>query len=318
MSASSLHPKSGAAAHSRGRADASVLTDGVHESVPMSASGEMTTLSVWGYPVPRAWLSEVEANYLNSLPKTLPSLEWVWKEMDRVWRELGLVNRRPLDTQPIGEFYSHPVWLMNGIFTVLDPASASNRDAIARYVYRIGATSVADYGGGFGALAQAIARTLPKAKLSIIEPYPSNVALNRLQGEARIQYVANLGSGVYDVIVGEDVLEHVEDPVGLACHIAAAVREGGVVIFANSFYPWIQCHLPSTFHLRYSFPLVMRAYGMRYLGSVEGVPDAQIFERSGPLNRSGARRVEHVSRLVGPVFNFARGKLGRLKRRLGG
>ena len=172
-----------------------------------------------------------------SLPKALPSLEWVWGEMDRVWHELGLRNDRPLAGQSIAEFYGHPVWLMNGIFTAVDPISASQRDAIAGYIDRVGARSVADYGDGFGELAQAIRRAVPQANIS----------------------------------------------------------------------------LPSTFHLRHTFPMVMGAYGLRYLGTVDGASYAQVFER---LNRLRSKRAEQVSRLIGPTINLARSPMGYLKRRM--
>jgi len=274
----------------------------------------MTNMLIWGYSVPGAWLTQGETGYLMSLPKALPTVEWVWEEMDRVWHQFGLINGCSLAGQPIGEFYRHPVWLMNGIFTAVDPISASHRDAIARYIGQIGAMSVADYGGGFGGLARAITRAVPNANVSIIEPYPSRVGLNWLQDESRIQFVSDLSAGGYDAIVAQDVLEHVEDPISLACEIAAAVREGGAVIFANCFYPVIQCHLPSAFHLRHTFPMVMGAHGLRYLGRVEGASHAQVFERTGRLDIMCARRAERISRLLGSALNFVRAAMARLKR----
>jgi 2-polyprenyl-3-methyl-5-hydroxy-6-metoxy-1,4-benzoquinol methylase len=273
----------------------------------------MTDISIWGYSVPKAWLSQGEAEYLTGLPQALPTVEWVWGEMDRVWRQFGLNNSRPFATQPIGEFYSHPVWLMNGVFTALDPDSALHRDAIARHLCQVGARSVADYGGGFGELARAITRAIPDAVVSIIEPYPSRVGIERLKDEPRIQFVSDMSSRDYDAIVVQDVLEHVEDPIRLASEIAGAVREGGAVIFANCFYPVIQCHLPSTFHLRHTFPMVMEALGLRYVGRVDGASYAQYFIRTGRLDLAHARRAERISRLFGPALNQTRVAMSRLK-----
>ena len=283
----------------------------------MSAEREfcqITDISLWGYSVPGVWLNQGETDYLMSLPKALPTVEWVWEEMDRVWHRFGLLNSYPLAGQPISEFYRHPVWLMNGIFTAIDPISASQRDAIARYIGQRGAVSVADYGGGFGGLARAITRIVPYANVSIIEPYPSSVGLNSLRDESRIQFVTDLSAGGYDAIVAQDVLEHVEDPIRLACEIATAVRQGGVVIFANCFYPIIQCHLPSAFHLRHTFPMVMGALGLCYQGKVEGASHAQVFERTGRLDIICARRAERISRLLGSALNLAHTALARLKR----
>lgn len=264
--------------------------------------------------MPRSCLSQDEARYLIDLPQTLPTVEWVWGEMDRVWQQFGLDNNSPLADQPIGDFYKHPVWLMNGVFTALDPVSASHREAIARSLDASGAKLIADYGGGFGQLALAITRTVPDAKVSIIEPYPSRAGLERLQSEPRIKFASNIAVGSYDAIVAQDVLEHVSDPIRLAGDIAVGVRKGGIVIFANCFFPVIQCHLPSTFHLRHTFPVVMNALGLRYVGRVAGALHALVFEHTGYLDIGRARRAERISRLLGPVLNHAFATMLRIKR----
>jgi 2-polyprenyl-3-methyl-5-hydroxy-6-metoxy-1,4-benzoquinol methylase len=276
----------------------------------------MTDISIWGYSVPHAWLTQAEADYLTGLPQSLPTVEWVWAEMDRIWHQIGLDNSCPLTGQPIGEFYRHPVWLMNGIFTAHDPVSTTHREAIARYLGKAGAKLVADYGGGFGELARAITRAVPDAEVSIIEPYPSRVGLERIQSESRIKFISDLSAGGHDAIVAQDVLEHVADPIGLASEIAGTVHEGGIVVFANCFYPVIQCHLPSTFHLRQTFPMVMKALGLRYLGRVDDAPHAQVFERTGGLDLARARRAERISRMIGPAFNTAHAVLSYIKFRV--
>jgi 2-polyprenyl-6-hydroxyphenyl methylase/3-demethylubiquinone-9 3-methyltransferase len=274
----------------------------------------MTDISIWGYSMPQSWLSQDEARYLIGLPQALPTVEWVWGEMDRVWQQFGLNNRTTPDHQPIGDFYKHPVWLMNGVFTALDPVSASHREAIARRLATSGAKFIADYGGGFGQLALAITRAVPGAKVSIIEPYPSRAGIEQLQSEPRIQFVSNISAESYDAIVAQDVLEHVADPIRLAGEIAGGVRKGGIVIFANCFYPVIHCHLPSTFHLRHTFPIVMNALGLRYVGRVDGASHAQVFERTGHLDLGSARGAERISRILGPVLNLAYDSMSRVKR----
>ncbi|MFZ2171101.1 MAG: hypothetical protein WAW61_15870, partial [Methylococcaceae bacterium] len=151
----------------------------------------MTEISVYGYKVPLGWLSQAEADYLIGLPQELPTVEWVWEEMDRVWFHFNLDNRHPLTGQLIGEFYSHPIWLMNGIFTSLDPVSSFHRTSIARYLDHFGAKAIADYGGGFGELARAMCSAIPDVAVSIVEPYPSRVGLERLRDEARIRFVSD-------------------------------------------------------------------------------------------------------------------------------
>lgn len=273
----------------------------------------MTEIKVWDQSIPRGWLPTGSVDYLSSLPKSLPTVEWVWREMDRVWEHYALDNRKSLAHQRIGDFYNHPVWLMNGIFTQLDPISTRHRASIAQYLAILGMTNNADYGGGFGELALAMTRVNPIVHVSIIEPYPSRVGTERLKNETRIRFERDLGTGGFDAVVAQDVLEHVEDPVHLAYQIAYAVREGGIAVFANCFFPVIQCHVPSTFHLRHTFPWVMRAMGLRYMGRVGGAAHAQVFQRSGPVNLNMARSAEHISRLVGPALNSAHSILEQIK-----
>ena len=274
----------------------------------------MSEITVWNQRLSCEWLSPANTDYLRSLPPTMPSVEWVWQEMDRVWQHYGLDNCSPLREQAIPDFYAHPVWLMNGIFTQIDPTSVQHRIAIARRLAELAVKNIADYGGGFGVLAMTLAQTIPDATIVIIEPYPSLVGIQRLKDESRIRFATELDPSGYDAVVAQDVLEHVEDPVLLAHELASAVREDGLALFANCFYPVIQCHLPTTFHLRHTFNWVMQAMGLSHLGVVEGAEHAQIFRRTGSLDLDKARRAERVSRILGPLLNVMREAASRITR----
>jgi len=236
--------------------------------------------------------------------------------MDRIWNIYGLDNRSPLSGQAIADFYQHPVWLMNGIFTQLDPESAQHRRAIAKYLRDASIHNLADYGGGFGELALAITETDRNTKVSIIEPYPSHAGLERIKDKCCIQFQSGLSGECFEAIIAQDVLEHVEDPIELAWQIAGSVQENGLVIFANCYHPFILCHLPRTFHLRHSFRWIMRTMGLKYIGVVDGAPHAQIFKRKGALFLRRARFFETCSRLLGPAINRIFGSLSRIRQRL--
>ena len=244
----------------------------------------MSGLSVWGYELNQKLLTPEEIDYVKSLPEELPSVEWVWAEMDRIWRNFGLDNAKPIHLEKIAAFYSHPIWLVNGIFTKLDPDSAEHRRRIARYLADHSIIRIADYGGGFGELAIAITAANGDATVDIIEPFPSKIGIDQISREPSITLVDDFGSDKYDAIIAQDILEHVEEPILLAHKLTESVKEGGFCIFANCFYPYIQCHLPSTFHLRHTFPIVMKAMGLAYVGVVPGVAHAQVFKRSGTLS----------------------------------
>jgi len=263
------------------------------------------TLNIWGLTLAADKLGKNDYLYLSQLPKQLPKIEWVWAEMDKVWRDLSLDNTKPLKNQAIDLFYKHPVWLMNGVFSSQDPLSLYNRQQISDFIKQMNAIKIADYGAGFGILAREIVRINPQAKIDIIEPYPSAFILDYNKDERNICYVENFRHSSYDLCIAQDVLEHVEDPIGLAFKIALQVKQGGFLIFANSFYPVIECHLPQTFHLRFTFPYIMASMGLKRCPHVKGVRYAKVYKRNGDLSLKRARRYEKVSKVVGPLLNFA-------------
>jgi 2-polyprenyl-3-methyl-5-hydroxy-6-metoxy-1,4-benzoquinol methylase len=274
----------------------------------------MTRTDLWGVNVPADLLSEYDKKYLQSLPDRLPAVEWVWAEMDLVWNSYNLNNRKQLENQAIGDFYSHPVWLMNGVFTSLDPASEVHRELISQFVQDKGLKVIADYAGGFGELALKLAKKAPDASIKIIEPYPSKFGLHRLKGIKNIDVLAHLGINEYDVIIAQDVLEHVKDPIGLAIALTESVKDNGLIIFANCFYPVIKCHLPGTFHLRHTFRFVMVAYGLEYIGRLAGAEHVLIFKKAGNIHANKARGAEKLSQIFGGFINFSRELLSKIKK----
>ena len=213
-------------------------------------------------------LAEVGAN---------PSLEQLWQLMDQAWQQCGCNNRRPSSEQ-LATFYSHPVWLLNGMFIEQDQVSMGHRKAIAAAVVSLEPEHVLDFGGGFGTLARLIAEALPKAKIAICEPYPSRHGIESCQPFLNIRFVPELRRQSIDVLLSTDVLEHVPDPLALLAAMVDAVRPGGHLLIANCFYPVILCHLPCTFHLRHSFDDFCRALGLEVIGPCEG-SHATIYRR---------------------------------------
>jgi hypothetical protein len=72
---------------------------------------------------------------INSYPaefdyaRTLSNPELL-AEIDRVWDSYGLDNRKNVSDQEIGSFYSHPVWILNGLFAEVDPDFTSSKGNI--------------------------------------------------------------------------------------------------------------------------------------------------------------------------------------------
>ena len=274
----------------------------------------MKKINLWGVNIPADLLSESDEKYLQNLPTSLPTVEWVWAEMDRIWDNYNLNNRKTLAGQAIAEFYSHPVWLMNGVFTSLDPVSEIHRDLISQFTRVKGFKLIADYAGGFGELALKMSNKSSNAIIKIIEPYPSAFGLYRLNDKKNIEIISNLGVNEYDAIIAQDVLEHVEDPVGLAIALTESVQDNGLIIFANCFYPVIKCHLPKTFHLRHTFRFVMIVYGLEYQGRLAGAEHILIFKKVRKVSAKKARVAEKISRIFGGLINFSREPLSKIKK----
>ena len=75
------------------------------------------------------------------------------------------------------DFYSHPVWLLNGLFIEQHSLSLQHRVAISDWVVEQGFDTVIDYGGGFGTIAKLIATKRPSCKIHIYEPHPSEFTI---------------------------------------------------------------------------------------------------------------------------------------------
>ncbi len=224
----------------------------------------------------------IDLNYYNLTPDELtaikhllvlvgsdPSLEELWALMNHAWEYHACDSRIP-NPEGLAAFYSDPVWLLNGIFIEQHAVSMGHRRAITAAVAGLAPERVLDFGGGFGTLARLLAASLPQSEICICEPYPPRYGIESCRMFPNIRFVHQLSSQSVDVLVSTDVLEHVPDPLALLAVMVDAVRPGGHLLIANCFYPVILCHLPCTFHLRYSFDAFCRALGLAVVGPCEG------------------------------------------------
>lgn len=200
--------------------------------------------------------SEIQS--MLTLAGTQPSLKTMWALMDLAWFATKADSRDP---QCIDNFYAHPVWTLNGIFTETHVDSVHNREIFSTYIASKSPKRIADYGGGFGALARMLAKKLPDARIEIVEPYPSPLALHLTQQYGNIAYVDCL-TGEYDCVVALDVLEHVPNPLDFAHTLARHTLDQGFMLLASCFYPVIQCHLTENFYLRHTFDFLLRKIGI--------------------------------------------------------
>ena len=205
---------------------------------------------------------------LDGLDSEFTELNQLLYLIDKVWDELECDNQ-VIDEDKMSQFYSHPVWTLNGLFAEQDPLSLQHRRSISNWIANNELAKTLDFGGGFGTLARMIVGKNSKARVDIYEPYPSEYAVSRCGKYSSINFVSLMDHD-YDCIVSTDVLEHVTTPLHLFESMIKSVKVGGYLIIANCFFPIIKCHLPSTFHLRYTFDRFAIAMGLEIIGNCTG------------------------------------------------
>ncbi len=254
-----------------------------------------------------------------TLPLTLPpTLVDLWHLMDTVWGEIGCDAKRLQSDrlrQKMDQFYAHPIWLLNGLFVEHDVESRGQRQAIAQWLQQqADIQTLLDYGGGFGTLARCIADACPQISVDIFEPHPHAMAHQKIAAYPKVRFIDNL-DGAYDCLVSTDVLEHVPDPLDTFAAMIDRVRLSGYLVIANCFHPVIACHLPCTFHLRYTFDQFAQLMGLEKVGPCAG-SSATVYRkaRQQSWNWPVLRRWESASKLlynvVAPVRYVSRRSRG--------
>jgi Methyltransferase domain len=250
-------------------------------------------------------LSELQILLLKS-SNFPPTVDDIWTLMDEIWDKIGCDNKN-LDWGKINEFYKHPIWILNGVFTEYDPASIRNRQAIATWVSlnQNMISSCLDYGGGFGSLSRLISDKSSKVSIDIYEPHPTTIALSKLEKYCQINYIDTI-ERQYDLLISTDVLEHVSDPLKLLSKMVEYTNSEGFMILANCFYPDIKCHLPITFHLRFTFGFFTKMMGLESLGRCNSTYAFLYQKKPNKItNWKLIRLCERLSQILFPFLEFA-------------
>ncbi|KAM3092412.1 class I SAM-dependent methyltransferase [Phormidesmis sp. 146-35] len=232
-----------------------------------------------------------------------PDLQDIWNLMDVVWNELNCDNVR-LNWEEISAFYRHPIWILYGLFVEQDETSLRHRQLISDWINQNQITSVVDFGGGFGTLARMLAEKGKKLTIDVCEPHPSQYAILKTKSYENIKFVESL-ERKYDCLISTDVLEHVPDPLNSLAEMIAAVKIDGYLIVANCFRPVIKCHLPMTFHFRYTFNLFAEMMGLKMIHKLNG-SHAFVYQKVsvGSFDWKKLRRLEKVSKILFPLISF--------------
>lgn len=240
-------------------------------------------------------------------------LEQMWYLINLVWDDLGCDNQN-LNSEKINEFYSHAIWLLNGLFIEQHKLSMQHRSSISNWVVKNNFEKVIDYGGGFGTLARLIVQKNNKTKVDIYEPYPSKFGIKKASQFNNIKVTNKLNSD-YDCLLSEDVLEHVPNVLYDFSQMIKCVHIGGYLVLVNCFCPVIKCHLPQNFHFRYTFNFFAKMMGLEVIGLLKSSP-ATIFKKMDDkeLNLSILRVFEKISKVAFPFAEITRPILAPIKR----
>ena len=225
-------------------------------------------------------LSKSERESIENLLKKTGydlSVEKIWEMMDYVWKKFKC-NQFFYSHRKYSEFYSHPIWLLNGIFIEQHSYSMEHRINLAKSIKSKKPKRVLDFGGGFGTLAKLIAKDKHINKVEIFEPYPSKHLISSTRYVDNIAIINLFNNNYYDIVVSTDVLEHVHEPLALLLKLVKSLKKGGYIYVANCFSPVIRCHLPCTFHLRITFDLFCNLMGLKKVGTCSN-NYAQIYQR---------------------------------------
>ena len=110
------------------------------------------------------WITTALSKYENFQM----SIEDMWNLLDEVWFELGCTQNS--DEQELSKYYSHPVWVLNGIHIENNPQSLQAREKFTSWIIEKKFKRIADFGGGFGTLGRMINSKDPSIEINIIEP----------------------------------------------------------------------------------------------------------------------------------------------------
>lgn len=265
-------------------------------------------------------LTDIEKDEIQNLllredENITDDLEQMWYLMDLIWDDFKCDNKN-LNWEKIGKFYSHPVWLLNGLFIEQHSVSMGHRHAISDWIVKNRFENVVDYGGGFGTLARLVAEKDNNIKMNIYEPHPSEFGLKRASEFENINIISKLESQ-YDCLMSTDVLEHVPDPLNDFADMIRSVKLNGYLVIANAFYPMIKCHLPQDFHFRYSFNLFAKIMGLEVIGVLEG-SHATIFRKVEEVDPYWLkmRFYEKLSKIIFHMFEVFKSIFRPIKRSL--
>lgn len=106
----------------------------------------------------------------------------------------------------------------------------------------------------------------------------------------------------YDVLVNNDVLEYVENPINLISTFNASLKKGGILIAYWNFSYCIKGYLPKHFHFKYTFEKIVPLLG--FSKELKNNKHGHFFRKERDIitkDLNKAYQIEKISRFFYPL-----------------
>lgn len=236
--------------------------------------------------------------YVNPYRHNPPDIRTLWRILDRVWDDLGTDAG---DSASLESYYSHPIWLFNGLVVEHDPACRAEKYATVELARSVSPRRILDFGGGTGSLLKITHERIEGAEtLDLLEASPWHEAIaNGLADYPKISIVRE-ANGPYDVVFCTEVMEHLPDPFAALVEINWLLPIDGLLIATWSFFPMMKAHLAANFHLEILLHRIIFLLGFRLARRAGGDKPIFVFRKVRPATRGGAMAARMVSRASRP------------------
>jgi len=233
----------------------------------------------------------------------------LWEILDKAWDESLEINKNTLDLSIfLHEYYQHPAWLINAVYSESSPETINDRMAAVRLITHVYPRKILDFGGGIGTVSRLCSINIPQAEnidLVDITEFRHTI-MQHLSDFPNIR-VLEKPEPLYDAVISTEVLEHLIDPIEAVVEINRLLRIGGAFAVSWSIVPVIKCHLPQNFHLQELMLWIIRSLGFSFYGFERRGSTVYSFIKNSevtPKMMKTARLIELFSKLPIPFHRL--------------